>query len=276
MLIKKGAGDGLDLNDDFDAEYRYMKDSIDGLKNVLLTSQPLQVLQPAFQWAQSGTHIYLNIKFSHRMDAPSTLDVVVDNCTIGDDTFDLVAIKPPKKFNLHLDLFGEVVAEESHWSLSSVGKLSASLKKRSKKVWGGLLKGREILKQMHLWYDKQSQFATELSMMEEWDEEELMREDKEENSARTRKKGGGGGSASGAAADGSAGSGGKGKKMSFAKKKAQEAKQQKEEKEREKMSEETAIQNQIASLQKAANKRLELYEKEAKVCFNNFLLLCLI
>ena len=34
-----------------------------------------QKVSPAFQWAQSMTHVYIQIKFAHRHDSPGCLEI---------------------------------------------------------------------------------------------------------------------------------------------------------------------------------------------------------
>ena len=43
----------------------------------------------ALQWAQSPDSVFLNVKFSHKMDAPATLDVVVDQVEFTNRTLRL-------------------------------------------------------------------------------------------------------------------------------------------------------------------------------------------
>jgi hypothetical protein len=62
-------------------------------------------LSPAFQWAQSWDNVYLNVKFSSRMDGPTTvLNVVNEEVTMTEDTLSFVAVgkDKPKRISLHL------------------------------------------------------------------------------------------------------------------------------------------------------------------------------
>ena len=35
----------------------------------------IPIISPAFRWAQSATHIFLNVKFATRFDSPACLDI---------------------------------------------------------------------------------------------------------------------------------------------------------------------------------------------------------
>jgi hypothetical protein len=66
---------GVDCRNVFDLESRTIMKEIQNLKAVLDKTLPVNVVNPAFQWAQSPTDLFLNIKFAHKLDAPATLNV---------------------------------------------------------------------------------------------------------------------------------------------------------------------------------------------------------
>ena len=37
----------------------------------------------AFQWAQGGNEVFINVKFSHKIDAPATLNVEPTKVSLG-------------------------------------------------------------------------------------------------------------------------------------------------------------------------------------------------
>lgn len=46
------------------------------------TEKTVQVIAPAFQWAQSLDNVYLNIKYATRFDTPGCLETYNENITI--------------------------------------------------------------------------------------------------------------------------------------------------------------------------------------------------
>lgn len=112
----------------------------------------------AFQWAQRPEYVYLNVKFSSRIDGPTTvLNVDDEKVAFGNSSFDFTAMgrQKPKRFRLQLDFFKEIDPERSYWSFASVGRMSVTLAKVTNETWSRLLSTREKPKNMHLWYDRQ-------------------------------------------------------------------------------------------------------------------------
>ena len=61
-------------------EARTITGKMSSLRSALESAlPPSQIITPAFQWAQSPDSLFLNVKFSHKLDAPATLDVSVDS-----------------------------------------------------------------------------------------------------------------------------------------------------------------------------------------------------
>lgn len=50
-----------------------------------------QIVAPAFQWAQSLTHVYLNVKYSTKLDSPGYLEVINETVNFTDQGVALVA-----------------------------------------------------------------------------------------------------------------------------------------------------------------------------------------
>lgn len=42
----------------------------------------IQTVQPVINWAQSRNHTLINIKFSHRVDAPACINAKIENITM--------------------------------------------------------------------------------------------------------------------------------------------------------------------------------------------------
>jgi len=69
-----------------------VRNSIDKWSNTLKARKnsgsvykKVQIAYPAFQWAQSLSNIYLNIKYSHKMDSPGYLEIKNETVNITDN-----------------------------------------------------------------------------------------------------------------------------------------------------------------------------------------------
>jgi hypothetical protein len=116
------------------------------------------VVTTAFQWAQRPEFVYLNVKFSSRIDGPVTcLNVDNERIVFGNDTllFEGVGRQKPKTFRLNLTFFGAILPEQSSWAFSSVGRMSLTIAKASNETWPRLLQSKTKPKNMHAWYDRQ-------------------------------------------------------------------------------------------------------------------------
>ena len=152
----------------FDAESRAIQNQLATIKTIIERKQHENIvyLSPAFQWAQSPEEVFLNVKFSHKLDAPATLNVQ-HNLTIEGNQLHLSATNGVKYFKLELELLREIVAEESSWSSSSNGRITVTLKKASPANWARLLRDNSKKpSNMHFWIDKQEAYADALEDLE--------------------------------------------------------------------------------------------------------------
>ena len=116
------------------------------------------VVNTAFQWAQRPEYVYLNVKFSSRIDGPVTcLNVDNERVEFGNNTvyFEGTGRQKPKLFRLNLTLYGAIEAERSSWTFASVGRISLTLAKAVNETWPRLLETKAKPKNMHAWYDRQ-------------------------------------------------------------------------------------------------------------------------
>ena len=97
-------GAGIDVRGEFDMQSRTLQRELTGLKSAIESSLPMSNINPAFQWAQSTTDVFLNVKFAHKLDAPATLNVDVQNITLLAESLSLRASDGRKLFSLDLDL----------------------------------------------------------------------------------------------------------------------------------------------------------------------------
>jgi len=78
--VVAGSGAGEALVSAVSLETRALTNKMSQLRAALASlAPPTQIITPAVQWAQSPDALFLNVKFSHKLDAPATLDVVVDS-----------------------------------------------------------------------------------------------------------------------------------------------------------------------------------------------------
>ncbi len=110
------AAAGLSAWDIFSIEHRLLNKELSQLKRVADACKPVQTISPAFEWAESPGSIYLNIKFSHRLDAPATLDVTPD-ITIMPGQVIIEGHKGTRRFKLALDIYDDIDPENSNWSM---------------------------------------------------------------------------------------------------------------------------------------------------------------
>ena len=119
----------------------------------------------AFQWAQRPEFIYLNVKFSSRIDGPVTvLNVDDERVTLGNDTmlFEATGRQKPKTFRLNLTFHGAILPEASTWSFASVGRMSFTIAKAVNETWPRLLQGKAKPKNMYSWYERQTALDAEV------------------------------------------------------------------------------------------------------------------
>lgn len=159
------------------------------------------VVNCAFQWAQRPDYIYLNVKFSSRIDGPVTvLNVDNENVTFTNESvhFEGTGRQKPKKFQLHLPLNKAIDPERSQWSFASVGRISITLAKAEVETWPKLLaKDATKPKNMHAWYERQTvldeQVKKEAKAKKEAREAEDKKKADEEKAAKEAKEKGSGG-----------------------------------------------------------------------------------
>lgn len=137
---RAGAKSGVELRSILDMEGRIVQKHIQDLKAVIESSLPTQIINPAYQWAQSASEIFLNVKFSHKLDAPATLNVEMKNVSVTAEKLYLEAVTSRKTFILDLELWGLVDSSDAAWSMASVGRMTVTLKKEGgDKKWPRLL-----------------------------------------------------------------------------------------------------------------------------------------
>lgn len=124
--------------------------------------KPWPEISPAFQWTQSSSHIYLNVKYAARWDTPSTLDCVTEVFNITGTHINYKAKCPAtrKFFILNFPFFRDVDPENSNFTDAAVGRVTINVKKASEGNWNTLLKGKKP-NNMHTWWAMEEQVGKE-------------------------------------------------------------------------------------------------------------------
>ena len=161
-----------DLKNIFELEQRSIVKEIAALRTAIESSLPMSVVAPAFQWAQTPKEILLNIKFSHKIDAPATLNVEVTNITTLASSFILHASDGRKNFKLNIELLREVIPEETRYDMGSVGRMTVTLTKALQpKKWNRLTKSKEKKNHMHVWWEMAEKYKAEVDRLEDDDDD---------------------------------------------------------------------------------------------------------
>mmetsp|Transcript_8434 Transcript_8434/g.10993 ORF Transcript_8434/g.10993 Transcript_8434/m.10993 type:complete len:445 (+) Transcript_8434:88-1422(+) len=130
-------------------------------------NRAMSKVTPAFEWAQSKDQVFISVKFSHKLDTPACIDVVINKVDIKEDSISVEAMCKGKKkeFNLKLDLLKPIHIENSTWTMASVGRGTFTLsKQRQNTKWARLLKSRENKpKNMHVWWQLHEKYEAELN-----------------------------------------------------------------------------------------------------------------
>ena len=128
------------------------------------------VVACAFQWAQRPEYVYLNVKFSSRIDGPVTvLNVDNENVTLTPTSLEFEALgrQKPKTFRLALEFYKGIDPERSHWSFASVGRMTFTIAKAANATWTRLLADKARPKNMHMWYERQQALDAEVKANKE-------------------------------------------------------------------------------------------------------------
>lgn len=154
----------------FDVQYRLILSELTALKATVDSYLSNPIVSPAFQWAQSANEVMLNVKFSHKIDAPATLNVEATNITILSDRLSLEASDGRKIFKLELEFLKDIVPDDSRYEMASVGRMTFTFKKaEGPSKWSRLLKQTDsklVPSNMHKWFAMQEKYDAELSKLE--------------------------------------------------------------------------------------------------------------
>ena len=167
LRLLRTRGDSVAAFTDVRAKATKIRDEAMGVINLMRTGANAEAtdVNCAFQWAQRPEFIYLNVKFSSRIDGPVTvLNVDNEKVTLGNNSilFEAIGRQKPKTFRLNLTFHGAILPEQSTWSFASVGRMSFTIAKAVNETWPRLLEGKEKPKNMYAWHDRQSTLDAEV------------------------------------------------------------------------------------------------------------------
>lgn len=144
------------------------KRKLEKLITSLDNTSTIQVVSPAYQWAQSPDIVYLDIKFSHRLDSPGCLEIISPEVSISETrlTFSGHCARSTQRIKLDLDLefFTEINAEESTYSFTSVGRLNVNIKKKEAISWPKPMKGKKP-NNVHTWWEMKEKFQKAMNKL---------------------------------------------------------------------------------------------------------------
>ncbi|KRX03685.1 HSP20-like chaperone [Pseudocohnilembus persalinus] len=148
--------------------------------------QPAQVVQPAIQWAQSNSSIFINGKLGLRIDSPGCLTCKVQNIELTENYFNYTSFgiysHQPVTFNLYLEFEHPIDVEKSKYqNEATIGSIFFEFVKKEPGVWRRPNKNQE--KQISVWWDMQEKHR---KIMDKW--EEMVENEKEEKEKQKRQK----------------------------------------------------------------------------------------
>ncbi len=155
--------------DEFDNQKRLFTKEFNDITRMIEQLAPIATIPPAFQYAQSLSEVLLNIKFSHKIDAPATLNVEPVNVTLTNEgkLFLLASDGARKNFKLDLDLYDEIIPSESTYALASVGKFTFTIKKaKSPSKWPRLTKSTQKIPNLHIWWEMAEKYEDDFELYE--------------------------------------------------------------------------------------------------------------
>ena len=123
-----------------------MRRDLDNLVNVLVSSNPKEIptSTPVFLWAQSRDHILIMVKFAHRIDSPSCVNIKTETVKFENESMSMEAMcitgHRPLKYELNLTFSKEINVEKSHWN-KETGSFHFNISKNETgTLWRHLLK----------------------------------------------------------------------------------------------------------------------------------------
>ena len=164
----------LDLSTTFFQSASSIRGRLQTLSDSLLGHAQASGIPPAYEWAQSPSSIFLNVKFAHKLDTPATL-----GCEVGEaPSFTNRSVRvfaeckeKRKAFLLSLALLRDIEPAGSSFSMASVGRASITLRKAVNGTWPRLLAVKAKPGNQHKWWAMQEKHDEEVKMWEKLQKE---------------------------------------------------------------------------------------------------------
>ena len=130
-----------------------------------------QKVVPAVQWAQNMTHIFLEIKFSHRHDSPGCLEVNDLYINISNNSLllnaECILGDIPIKFELDFECLYEFDQNMSTYKPGSVGRYQLFIKKKENKYWDRLLLNEtDTPSNLRVWFEMKNKYDEQIKKYE--------------------------------------------------------------------------------------------------------------
>ncbi|GFE53144.1 CS domain-containing protein [Babesia ovis] len=117
----------------------------------------VDVVNTAFQWAESPYEVFLAVKFSNRWSSPGALVVSNESLEVEGNLLKYSSMGTQsdklKKYQLILELYDDVVKSETKVTPVSMGRFTITLKKARPGVWNSLTKSKDKLPNQQIWWD---------------------------------------------------------------------------------------------------------------------------
>lgn len=182
-LILSGTYKNQEFSSDLKSYSRNLKKNLEKITTLAeKKSSKFQTVNPAFQWAQSTTAIFLDIKFSHRLETSACSSIYDLDVKILPDRFLFSAkcIRSGQNVRLLLEYehYGEIVPEDSKYTQLKSGRVSVEIKKAKEEVWDLPMKGKKP-SNMHIWWEVREKYETKVNELKGEPEEPKKKDDSE-------------------------------------------------------------------------------------------------
>lgn len=125
---------------------------------------------PASQWAQNSTHVFMQVKFAQRWNAPGALEISNNTMEFTDCCMAFEAYGEHsmilRRYSLALKFLEKIVPKESSWHLAAAGRMTVTMKKAKVANWGQLVHpSAEAPKNLGTWRDMRDRWTQDLEKL---------------------------------------------------------------------------------------------------------------
>lgn len=132
----------------------------------LIENGMIKVVNPAFKWAQSKKNIFLEIKFSSKINSPGISNLLQLKANFDDQNLyfcaDVSYEETFIRFKLDLKFLHFINSELSFISENSVGRVNVNITKLIPGEWERLLQKDEKISNMHIWWEIREKYKDEI------------------------------------------------------------------------------------------------------------------